>query len=289
MFRCERIETALRDRVWSIPKHTQTRRWNGLFLQGGNAIVEDRETRSELDPSMLLLAPADRTLSMRVLAGSEGLLFTFDQQRAARISGYGVDSDAILQLLESRVLVRLDQQDVSAVEVEFALQLVMRSAGKHAPGQETLLDGMLKLVLVALLRNLPESFAPARSLDRSSHLLQRFRHLLENNFRDRWQVARYAEELGISSDRLHDLCVQKQGKSPSALVAERSNYEAKLLLRNSAATVEEIAGRLGYRDPSHFSRKFSNQNGESPRAFRKRLSEQSRHEVNTVEDFADWP
>ena len=289
MLRCERIETALRDRVWTIPVGTGERQWSGVLLQSGEALIEDRESQSWLDPSMLFLAATDMTRSLRILAGSEGLLFSFGQQQASAVIGHGADGEALLSLLENRVLVRLDRGDVALREAEFALELVMNVARDRAPGGETLSEAALKIVLVALLRNLPASFSAQRRADRSSRLLQSFRHLLEARFRDRWGVARYAEELRISPDRLHDLCTSKLNRTPSELITERTDYEAKILLQNSPVSISEISNRLGFNDPSHFSRFFTRLNDESPRAFRKRSLKSQRSGIVAPIDFSEWP
>ena len=289
MLRCERIETALRDRVWTIPAGTPDRHWSGLLLQSGEALIEDRESQSWLDPSMVFLAAADVPRTMRILAGSEGLLFSFGQPQASAVIGHGADGEALFHLLENRVLVRLGQGDVALREAEFALELLMNQGEDRAPGRETLSEAALKIVLIALLRNLPESFAAYRSADRSSQLLQRFRHLLEARFRDRWSVTRYAQDLRISPDRLHDLCTGKLGRTPSELITERTDYEAKVLLQNAPVSVSEISNRLGFKDPSHFSRFFTRLNDESPRAFRKRSLQSRRSGQVAPINFSDWP
>ena len=289
MLRCERIETALRDRVWTIPAGTRERHWSGLLLQSGAALIEDRESQSWLDPSMVFLAATDLTRSLRILAGSEGLLFSFGQQQASAVIGHGADGEALFSLLENRVLVRLDQGDIALQEAEFALGLLMNGDRDRAPGRETLSEAALKIILVALLRNLPASFSTHRRTDRSSQLLQRFRHLLEARFRDRWSVARYAEDLRISPDRLHDLCTSKLNRSPSDLIAERTDYEAKVLLQNAPVSVSEISDRLGFKDPSHFSRFFARRNTESPRAFRRRIHHSRQSGQVAPINFSDWP
>ena len=289
MLRCDRIEPALRDRVWTVPARPDERRWSGLLILSGAARVENSENLIWLDPSMVFLAPSDKTWTLRILAGSEAILFGFDQRHATSAIGHGADGETLVQLLEDPIAVRLVEGRIARKELEFALSLVVGQSLQYEAGQETLFDAALKIVLVALLRNLPESFSATRHVDRSSQLLHRFRHLLETRFRERWNVAQYAGELKIGPDRLHDLCTAKLGKTPSELIRERSNYEAKILLRNSSARVSEISERLGFSDPSHFSRFFLKVNGESPRAFRLRADAVTQSGAQAIIDFADWP
>jgi len=289
MLRCERIETALRDRVWTLKPRSDLRRWNGLLLLNGEATIDDDDSHSILEPSTVFLSPADGNLSLRVRAGSDGLLFSFDDRSASSAAGHGAEGEKLLQLLERRVQGQLHQGHVAQQDVEFALGLVMRSESSDAPGRETVSEAALKIVLVAVLQNLPASTLMGGQADRSSTLLQRFRQLMETHFRERWSVARYATELGIGPDRLHDLCSSKLERTPSVLIAERTIFEAKLLLRNSSATIEQISHRLGFKDPSHFSHFFSRMQQESPRTFRRRIAKASRIEGAATIDFADWP
>lgn len=291
MLRCERIDTALRERVWTVSQRHPGRQWRGLLLQSGEAVIEDREHVSWLDPAMVYLAPADQLRSFRIRAGGEGLLFQFDQRRASAAAGLGADSDDLLHLLENRVLVRLGDNASALAEMEHTLALVMGEHGDAAPGREALLDAALKLLLVVLLRNLPAAPADAVSQrsDRSTHTLQRFRHLMEVHFRERWGVARYAAALGIGPDRLHDLCTGRLGRTPSDLIAERAGFEARLLLGNASLTIADIAHRLGFRDPAHFSRFFSRHHGMSPRAYRQRDAERAGQGDAAPLNFVDWP
>jgi len=78
------------------------------------------------------------------------------------------------------------------------------------------------------------------------------------------QGARY---VGVSvrtlQRRLH-----RQGLTYSALVERVRHEEACRLLQANSRSIAEIAMRLGYTDPSHFSRAFRRWEGVCPRAYR---------------------
>src|SRR5690606_6741832 len=93
-------------------------------------------------------------------------------------------------------------------------------------GSPLLLSALLRIILVSVLRIAGgEQLVPSGSGEKSS-LLQKFRQLVEMNFRSHWPVARYAEPLAISADRLHAICTSGIGKSPKALISERLAHEA---------------------------------------------------------------
>jgi AraC family transcriptional activator of pobA len=94
--------------------------------------------------------------------------------------------------------------------------------------------------------------------------------LVERHFRDRWTVARYAAALGVSRDRLGDICRRIRGRSPSDLIAARVAGEARLLLANSTNSVEQIAALLGFHGAANFNRFFRRATGEPPGRYRAR-------------------
>ncbi len=60
----------------------------------------------------------------------------------------------------------------------------------------------------------------------------------------------------------------EQGLGFSELVAEMRRNEATLLLAEGRLSIEQIAERLGYRDPANFTRAFKAWTGRTPRQFR---------------------
>lgn len=63
----------------------------------------------------------------------------------------------------------------------------------------------------------------------------------------------------------------EQGVTFSELVAELRHDEAVLLLAEGRLSIEQIAERLGYRDPANFTRAFKSWTGATPRQYREQL------------------
>lgn len=66
----------------------------------------------------------------------------------------------------------------------------------------------------------------------------------------------------------------EQGVSFSELVADLRHDEAVLLLAEGRLSIEQIAERLGYRDPANFTRAFKVWTGATPRQYRDRVRSQ---------------
>ena len=75
--------------------------------------------------------------------------------------------------------------------------------------------------------------------------------------------------MSISSYQLNDITRNAVGKTASTLINEHILLEAKRHLLATPNQVKEIAGYLGYEDPSYFIRFFKKHTGVSPDVFRR--------------------
>lgn len=108
-----------------------------------------------------------------------------------------------------------------------------------------------------------------RSLPLADHLLfQRFTRLLDEAYRSRWEVGRFARELRCSQRKLATICQRTLGKSPHAALEERRMIEARRMLTQGADSVQQIALDLGFEDPSYFAKAFRRVVGQTPTDYR---------------------
>ena len=115
---------------------------------------------------------------------------------------------------------------------------------------------------------------------------QRFRQLVELHYRDHLGVDDFADMLGVTRAHLHEACMKALARAPQQLVHERLHVEARMRLRETAQTIEQIAYSLGFRDPAYFSRFFSRRSGISPGAYRKAARVAPPPEATS---FSAWP
>lgn len=98
--------------------------------------------------------------------------------------------------------------------------------------------------------------------------IARFRKLIEQHVTARHDVAFYAERLGVTAGHLNAICRQALDANAKSLVAEALALRARRLLRYSDRSVADIAGALGFEDPSYFSRFIRRQTGHTPSSLR---------------------
>jgi AraC-like DNA-binding protein len=101
----------------------------------------------------------------------------------------------------------------------------------------------------------------------SKPLVSRVRALLSEDMSAMPDLETVARRCCMSARSLKRKLAE-QGVGFSELVAELRRDEAMLLLAEGRLSIEQIAERLGYRDPANFTRAFKAWTGRTPRQFR---------------------
>lgn len=91
---------------------------------------------------------------------------------------------------------------------------------------------------------------------------------LRENYSRQIDFGALAESQAVSAPYLSRLFHAYAGVSPSRYLTAYRMEQARKLLRDSNLSVGEIAERVGYPDPFHFSRSFKNAVGISPAQYR---------------------
>lgn len=115
------------------------------------------------------------------------------------------------------------------------------------------------------LRALPSQLREAIVEDPS---LLRVFYFIEAHFREGIGLKEVASATEYSPSYLTNLMRLKTGKTVQQWIVDFKMEEAKRLLTESDAPVQEIAGLLGYTDPSYFHRQFRQTFGKAPQSWR---------------------
>jgi AraC-like DNA-binding protein len=131
----------------------------------------------------------------------------------------------------------------------------------------------LELVGMGIVRELladaklkPERIARLRHLNRFRPVFDRLDQIKPGtSFPSSRELAEIA---GLSQSRFLALFHEITGNSPTKFIERKRHLEACELLLTSSMSISEIASLLKYADAFHFSRKFKQIAGISPKAFR---------------------
>ncbi|KQV94965.1 AraC family transcriptional regulator [Rhizobacter sp. Root1221] len=107
----------------------------------------------------------------------------------------------------------------------------------------------------------------------TSPALQRFRRfqqLVEERFAEWHQVADYARQLGYTEKSVARAVTASMGMTAKAFIAARIVLEAKRLLVHTDSSLVTIAEKLGFDEPTNFSKFFKREAECTPMEFRRR-------------------
>lgn len=283
----ETLDSALRARVFGLRLGRARAGFCGVLATSGTVALEGGGAALSLRAPALLWTPWVPGLALRLAAGSTAAHVLLADEVLAMALGHNAESADLARLARTRAAVPLAPGCDALAECRQALSVIAREVAEPGPGSESLVQGHVRALLVHLWR------AGAGDTDGAEpaamQVLQRFRTLMEMHFRARWSVAAYAAALGVSADRLHDLCRRHLAKPPRQLLQERQMHEARLMLERSTLTVEQVAGRLGFADAAQFSRFFSARAGLPPARYRRQAAGRGGTRPPAPQGYADWP
>lgn len=110
---------------------------------------------------------------------------------------------------------------------------------------------------------------------RKEEILSKFIIEVLQNFRVERSVAFYADKLCVTPKHLSAVAKEITGHPASELIDHYVIMEAKIMLAESALTIQEISNKLNFANQSFFGKYFKHLTGYSPSAFRKMASTQS--------------
>jgi AraC-like DNA-binding protein len=92
---------------------------------------------------------------------------------------------------------------------------------------------------------------------------------VENNFREEKRVSWYAKQLCITPKYLSESVKQVSRRTPNEWIDNYVILEARVMLKDSALSIKEIAQQLHFPNQSFFGKFFKEHVGMSPSKYRK--------------------
>ena len=134
--------------------------------------------------------------------------------------------------------------------------------------QGEMLQLLLKRLIIKCTRLAKAQLNLERFNDSQIDIVRKFNLLVDFYYKDKKQVADYAELLNKSPKTLSNLFNAFGIKTPQQIIHERVALEAKRLLTYTNKSCKEIAFELGFEDPAHFSKFFKKVQNQTPLAYK---------------------
>lgn len=145
------------------------------------------------------------------------------------------------------------------------MQLCLADTGHY---RKRALGALLQLFLIQCSNSCSLDSAQLNEEDAAVCIFRDFKKLVEENFTNWHRVTQYASEIHISSKHLSHTVKHLSGKTAKQFIQDRLTLEAKRLLLHTSLNMKEIAYRLGFSEPLHFSGFIRKQTGLSPSRLR---------------------
>lgn len=284
------LDSGLQRRIETLKRGVGEKAHILFLLSDGDARIEGSGSEASLSGPAIAWRQAAGDFRLIMDAGSTGYLAEITEETLARAIGDFFESAALKRLFDDDWARPLEEGGPPLVTVRRHLEEVLDEVATPQPGTGMMIVAHLRIVLVTLLRAAGVDEIGSITHGNNAHYLQRFRQLLEAGFRAHHPVGHYAQELGITHDRLHAICMRELGKTPKSLIAERLAREAALGLERSTLSIKQLSYSLGFRDPAHFSNFFRRMTGQTPGRFRRMVAAANPEAGDfSPPSFADWP
>ena len=161
-------------------------------------------------------------------------------------------------------------------EFEILYRQIESEFNKDSQYKNRILGNLFVILLLKIKEKFWASYNPIVEGDRNSEIIKSFKILLEQKFREivskdvenNFLVQDYANELNLHPNYLNSVVKSKTGKTVNDWISKRTLSTAKSLLKNTTFSAKEIAYKLGFSEPTHFSRFFKKHTKQSPSSFR---------------------
>lgn len=283
------LEPALQQRTMALS--ALALRWlTHLFLlRSGRATLSIDGEEHRIDAPALALMPPAEGRRLMLEAGARGSLLSVAGEQLSSALGDEPETPALRSMLSTFTLAP-DLPAPLIARLEMLISLLSDEQDEERPAVDMAVDALLRLVCLSFWRVVGSFETGGGPGGDGLSVLQRFRQLVEAEFRRHRPIAYYADRLGITPDRLHAIATRHLKRSPLELVHDRLLQEALQRLERSPASVQTISDSLNFKDPAHFSRFVKRKTGHAPAQYRQLFRQAAeRQEASLSFHYHEWP
>ncbi len=251
---------------WSIKPHAHAGLHQILLVNKGGGEMRAEAELYRFEAPVLLIVPAGVVHAFEFSPRTDGHIITV----ADTLVQQSCRADPVVNgLLQSPGCFDKLGPALTVHEIPGAFEALTREFIWSAPARMAIIEAHLIRILVGISRIALER-RPVQLRNGSSDtlLVERFRALIEQNYRSKLPLHRYADLLGITESRLTAACHRIQAEPAVKLIQRRRLLEAQRCLIYKTMPVSEIGYTLGFEDPAYFSRFFAKWTGETPSEYR---------------------
>jgi len=254
---------------WTIRAHRHRNLFQILLIEQGGGEMTFEAARLPFAAPAAILVPAAVAHGFRFQPNlTRGWVLSFTEDAAGLLADRAGEALSRLRALAVQPIVPI-AEDAERSRLSALCAELFEESSLAREGYRLAMRGLLALIAIGVAR-LAASRARTGSvtLQPADATVARLRALVDEFFRKERQLGFYAEQLGMTIDRLNDHVKRATGVTAGHLVRQRVLSEAKRQLVFTAQPIQDIADELAFSDPSHFARFFRKHTGTTPHEFR---------------------
>lgn len=255
-----------KERGWKIGLHSHPGFAQIMIVLQGSGTMKLQQMEIPFASPCALIIPIDTIHGFDYELETDGRVLTLAdycvQQTLSRLP-------QVSELLGQPAVIPLKKDAKQLDLLSRRIDNIERELKGKGESYEVIIESDLIAILIELQRAaLQVKSSTSEFNDRQLKIVADFKALIEEHLHSNLKITRYSELLNVSGFQLRSSCECVTGKSPKEIVEERRLMEAKKDLIFTAKPIEQIAYKLGFTDPSYFTRYFKKMEGESPSIFR---------------------
>lgn len=229
-----------------------------LFCQEGKGLLTYGKQTYTLSKNQVFILPADEGHTYEADASDPWSIYWFH---------FGGKNVELFPSIIGRVIDVEDSHE-GRCEDRFLIfeEMYQRLETGYSPTNLEYVSNCLMYFMTSLRYT---SLCRQTSNTKDNDIIQKSIHFMKENLENKVTLKEIAQHVGYSSSHFGTLFTQRTSYSPMEYFNQLKIQRACSLLQFSDLKIKEIAFRLGYYDPFHFSKSFQAEMKSSPKKYRK--------------------
>lgn len=251
---------------WRTEPHAHPAYGQVIFVLRGRGVMNLEGNSVPFEGPCALLLPTECVHGLDYEIDVDRWVVTIDEVYLRQIN---VELREFSTLWSAPRLIPLAGSTQTGIELYRLIGDLKREAESHAIGHIAGTRALLTTLLLLLVREARLGQQAADSETRNDfRLVDRFRQLIDQHYRENLSQQDYASMMAISPVQLRTACASAAAQSPTKIIHARVVTEARRNLIFGNMSVEQIGFDLGFADAAYFTRFFRREVGQTPSQFR---------------------